>query len=57
MGKLSSTGKVFFWVGVLFGITAAIHLSRGNYGVGSFMVFIAAAEFGLAYTTSKQAKG
>lgn len=57
MGQLSASGKVFFGVGVALGITAAIHCSRGNYWVGLLMAVVAALEFVLAYTTSKQVRG
>jgi hypothetical protein len=57
VGQLSASGKVFFGVGVALGITAAIHCSRGNYWVGLLMAVVAALEFVLAYTTSKQVRG
>lgn len=57
MGRLSVTGKVFFWVGVALGITAVLHCIRGDYWLGLFIAVVAALEFGLAYATSKQVKG
>jgi hypothetical protein len=57
VGKLSSTGKVFFGVGVALGITAVIHFSRGNHWVALSIGTTAVAEFALAYATTRQVKG
>lgn len=57
MSQLSGIGKLFFWVAVVLGVTAVIHISRGNHGVGVFIGVLSVFEFFLAYHNRKQFTG
>ena len=53
---MSNTGKVFFVVAVLIGITSLLHLKRGDYWLAAFTAAVSGFEFFLAYTTKASAQ-
>lgn len=57
MAKVSRQSKNLMIVGTLIAVAALCNLWVGNYGVGGFMVAIAAFEFFLARSTIKRAAG